>query len=139
MRKEHKFKYRDKVFLFILENSHENKNSTESPYPYISCTLYRQDMPQFDWIWSGYLMPLPEKIEFHLIYDDQINIKGFIHLFESLKQGNNDFIFMDTQFGYQYEEHFEGNVFKIGDSTGNIPIPPDPIIPIVDKPDTLLS
>jgi hypothetical protein len=118
----------DYEFLFALEHQRNPADVNISEYgmfPYISCKLYRKDIKDFYWEWSGILEP-NQKIEFQLIYADRIDIKGSICLFHSKESGYN-FVFMDSFFGMGYEEHFEGNVLEIDRDPGPFPpVPPKP-------------
>ncbi|MBS1665479.1 MAG: hypothetical protein JST68_30840 [Bacteroidetes bacterium] len=102
--------------------------------PWLTVSLFRHDRPGFTWDWSECLIP-DDRIEFHLLFEDGISIKGSFHLFQSLRTGE-EFVFLDAWFGEVYEEHFEGNVFELGKIR---PVPPIPVpVPVVDvTPDPL--
>lgn len=128
MKKEFELSHNGRTFRFVVEQ-HKAGNGIllpeiegyDSGAPFIACRLYRTDMPDFDWIWEGYLLAGP-KIEFRLVYDDRIDIRGYITLFHSDLSGEN-FVFMDAYYGRGYEEHFEGNILEIGHDG---PWPPHP-------------
>lgn len=136
MRKEFTLKYRGYYqfgFSFEFLGNRIPPRHPGRECPLMTVALARQDRPGFTWDWSGCLVP-EESIEFHLLFEDGISIKGSFHLFQSLRTGE-EFIFLDAWFGEVYEEHFEGNVFEIGQS----PIPPNPgPIPIPDVSDGVL-
>jgi hypothetical protein len=107
-------------FVFVLEYTPItpfNQNFDDGEYPYISCSLGRSDKDLPIWAWEGELAPDPP-INFELDYEDNINISGFINLFQSKDTGGY-YVFLNTFYGIDQEEHFEGNIQQVANS--NVP------------------
>lgn len=92
-------------------------------YDYIRAELYREKSDDQIWEFEGLLSPA-KKAEFSLEYIDQVNIKGYITIFQNI---GKSYLYLDTYYGRYYEDRFEGNVFEIPD----VILPNDPDWPIV--------
>ena len=137
MKQEYKLVYGVYGFLFTTEQDDAYKGTPKmegygNGYPYIGCTLCRTDNIHFNWTWQGILLP-GKKVEFRLVYDNGVNIKGYITLFQSAETGE-DFIFMDTYYGLGYEEHFEGNILELNEERPPKPPVPPPVPPFPPDP-----
>ena len=122
------------VFDFSFESRGELLSDQSSSCQYVKYNLYRTDEADKVWSWQGSLC-IDQWEGYQLFYPDKIDIKGKLTLY---RENGNDFIFLDTYYGYELEEHFEGNIMMIPD---DLPVDPDrpvkpdiPINPIDDLP-----
>ena len=100
---------------------------------YVEYRLFRKDKTKENEIfhWKGYLNF--NSIEFfQLSFDDKIDIKGGMKLFNNDEQ---NFIWINVFYCYKLENHFEGNIVLIPGNVYPIPIDPIPIDPTDDIPE----
>ena len=125
-----------KQFIFEFSFDSENLDIVENENLercYVKYRLLRKDKPEQEnvFYWEGYLSF--NHIEtFQLSFQDKIDIKGKMKLFNSNDQ---NFIWINTFYCYNLENHFEGNIISIPGNVYPIPIPPTPINPTDNIPD----
>ena len=115
------------LFEFVFDSG---SSITPSQGYYIEYKLLRTDEPKNVFLWKGYIdtqTPTP----FEISFPNQIDIKGTMSLYLSMETA---YIWIDAYYGMNLEQHFEGNIVAIPDSSGkdDPPIPPPAPDPIED-------
>lgn len=118
----------DKQFIFEFSFENESGEGCNGPNShYVSYQLLRKDKPKKVFLWNGCLSTNSEQT-FKLSFPDEIDINGSMWLFQN---EDEDFIWIDTWYCKNLEEHFEGNILEI---PGHVKPPGPPIIPIAPLP-----
>lgn len=95
------------IFEFSFEDSLEQECDLATSR-YVAYRLFRKDLPKNVRTWAGCLSHVEE--HFNLNLPDGINIDGTLRLFKNLERY---FVWIDTGYCYELEEHFEGNIIEI--------------------------
>ena len=93
----------DHTFRFEFETDTDKR---EHGVPYLSLMLDRLDDPDVSWEWEGFLSHEP--LSFALSYNDEVDIRGILHLTKRLQEWEGDFVFGEIFYGLNCENHFEG-------------------------------
>ena len=102
-----------------LEDGLKLQSNTTKPvksaFPYVQCLIYRTDVPEEYFLWSGTLEVSPPVI-FELKYEDEQDVRGSFKQFQSVNFGEY-YVFFDVEYGIDYEHHYEGNMVQIPSPT----------------------
>jgi hypothetical protein len=93
----------------------QNDSTSELPFPYVQCLVYRSEYPENYFLWSGTLEVSPP-VSFELTYDDGQNINGEFWQYQNLSFGQY-YVFFDVEYGIDAEYHYEGNMAQIPSPT----------------------